>query len=134
MRTTPFAGLFVQYIFVGFVCNADNSTRVQEAPECAISCFFFTCKVDKSLFCCCTLYSVLTACTYIRPEPLFLAGFKIITAQASRHAFTRKLHSSSFLVKAWREAWVVMSHNIPCYLSPGTEEPEFVSFPSSVGF
>ena len=47
----------------------------------------------------------------------FFAGFKIITAQASRHAFTRKPHSSSFLVKAWREAWAVMSHNIPCHLT-----------------
>ena len=69
-----------------------------------------------------SLYSVLGACTYIRPEPLFFAGFKLITAQASRHAFTRKLHSSTFLVKAWREVG-------PWWVITCIEEHEFVSFP-----
>ena len=54
--------------------------------------------------------------TYICPD-LFFCWPKIITDQASRHAFTRKLHSSRFLVKAWGEAWAVMSHNIPCHLT-----------------
>ena len=69
-----------------------------------------------------SLYSVLCACTYFRPEPLFFAGFKLITAQASRHAFTRKLHSSTFLVKAWREVG-------PWWVITCIEEHEFVSFP-----